>query len=147
LFIHDALQFVLASVISISQRASHVYLSALPFVPEESYVVRKFCPRFSNTLAITQGKPSQWPMVVFTAEHHKDSVRHMVFLADECTFASISLQTMYICDSETGHCISGLFELPGYIHNACFSSDRNYILLQFCSYAVVWNIEIGEEQF
>jgi len=138
---------VIYLIISISQHAPHVYLSALPFMPEEFYVVKKFCPRFSNTLAITQGKPSQWLMVVFTAEHHKEYVWHMVFSANECTFASISLQTMYVYDSETGHCILGLFELPSYIHNACFSPDGNHILLQFCSYAVVWNIEMREEQF
>jgi len=50
---------VIYLIILISQHAPHVYLSALPFTSEESYVARKFCPRFSNTLAITQGKPSQ----------------------------------------------------------------------------------------
>ena len=72
-------------------------------------------------------------------------MRYIVFSADECTFALISLQTMYVCDFETGYCISGPFELPDYIHNACFSPDGNHILLQFCSYAVVWNIEMHEE--
>jgi len=149
LFIHDAVRFVSAFLIPISQRAPHVYISALPFTPEESLVSRKFCPRVPNTLAVTQGKPSQWPMVEFTAEHHKDPVRHMVFSADERTFASISLQTMYVCDSETGHCISGPFELSNYgeVYNACFSRDGKRILLRLNSFAVVWDIEMGEEQF
>jgi len=149
LFIHDAVQFVSTFLIPISQHAPHVYISALPFAPEESLVSRKFCPRFPNTLAVTQGKPSQWPMVEFTAEHHKDPVRHMVFSVDERTFASISLQTMYVCDSETGHCISGPFELSncGEVYNACFSRDGKRILLRLNSFAVVWDIEMGEEQF
>jgi len=149
LFIHDAVRFVSTFFIPISQRAPHVYISALPFAPEESLVARQFYPRFPNTLAITQGKPSQWPMVVFTAEHHKDAVRHMVFSLDESTFASISSQTMYVCDSETGHCISGPFELRnhGEVYNAHFSPDGKHILLGFGSYAVVWDIEMGEEQF
>jgi len=128
-----------------------MYVSALPFAPEESLVARKFCLRFTNTLAITQGKPSQWPSVVFTAEHHKDYVQHIVFSPDESTFASISPQTMYVCDSETGHCISGPFELLKYgeVYNACFSPDGKHILLgfRFGSGAVVWDIETGEEQF
>jgi len=74
LFIHDAVRFVSTFFIPISQHAPHVYISALPFTPEQSLVARKFCPRFPNTLAVTQGKPSQWPMVEFTAEHHKDPV-------------------------------------------------------------------------
>jgi len=93
-FINDALRFVSAFIIPISQRAPHVYLSALPFAPEQSHVARKFCPRVPNTLAITQGKPSQWPMVVFTAEHHNTLVRDVVFSLDESTFASITYQTI-----------------------------------------------------
>jgi len=104
---------------------------------------------FPNTLAVTQGKPSQWPMVEFTAEHHKDPVWNLVFSPDESTFASISPQTMYVCSSETGHCISGPFELHNYgnIYDACFSPDGKRILLGFGSFAVVWDIEMGEEQF
>jgi len=149
LFIHDALRFVSAFLIPISQRAPHVYISALPFAPEESLVARKFCPRFPNTLAITQGKHSQWPTVVFTAEHHKDRVRYMVFSPDESTFASISFQTMCVCDFETGHCISGPFELSSYgeVSDACFSPDGRCILVEFYSHAVVWDIDMGEEQF
>jgi len=149
LFIHDAVRFVSTFFIPISQRAPHVYISALPFAPEESLVARNFYPRFPNTLAITQGKPSQWPMVEFTAEHHKDCVRRLVFSLDESTFASISPQTMYVCNSETGHCISGPFELRNYgnVYDACFSPDGKHILLGFDSFAVVWDIEMGEEQF
>ena len=95
LFIHDAVRFVSTFLIPISQRAPYVYISVLPFAPEKSLVARKFCPRFLNTLSITQGKPSHWSMVEFTAECHKDPVQHMVFSPDECTFASISFQTMY----------------------------------------------------
>jgi len=56
---------------------------------------------------------------------------------------------MYVCDSETGHCISGPFELCNYgeVYNACFSPDGKHILLKFLSIAVVWDIEMGEEQF
>jgi len=88
-------------------------------------------------------------MVEFTAEYHKDWVQHLVFSLDESMFASISPQTMYVCDSETGHCISGPFELCNYgeVYNACFSPDGKHILVGFGSYAVVWDIEIGEEQF
>jgi len=88
-------------------------------------------------------------MVVFTAEHHISPVRRVVFSLDESTFASILPQTMYVCDSETGHRISGPFELSNYgmVYNACFSPDGKCILLLFGSYAVVWDIEMGEEQF
>jgi len=88
-------------------------------------------------------------MVVFTAEHHNTLVQHVVFSLDESTFASITYQTMYVCDSETGHRISGPFELSNYgeVYNACFSPDGKRILLGFDSRAIVWDIEMGEEQF
>jgi len=33
------------------------------------------------------------------------------------------------------------------IYDACFSPDEKHILVKFDSYAAVWDIEIGEEQF
>jgi len=46
---------------------------------------------------------------------------------------------MYVCNSETGHCISDPFELYNYenIYNAYFSPDGKHILLEFYSYAIV----------
>jgi len=144
LFIRDAFRFISAFIIPISQSAPHVYLSALPFAPEESYVVRKFGSRFPNTFVVTQGKPSQWPMAVFTAEHQKDSVKKIAFSPDESTFLYISRKGTYICDSETGRCILGSFRRA---HVARFSPARKHILLQYSSYAAVWDIETGEKQF
>ena len=144
LFIRDAFRFISAFIIPISQSAPHVYLSALPFAPEESYVARKFGSRFPNTIVVTQGKPSQWPMAVFTAEHQKDSVKKIAFSPDESTFLYISRRGTYICDSETGRCILGSFH-RAYV--ARFSPARKHILLQYSSYAAVWDIETGEEQF
>jgi len=101
MFIHDALRFISAFITPISQSAPQIYVSSLSFVPKQLLVAKKFCSRFPNTIVATEGKPSQWPMMVFTAEHHKDWVRHLVFSPDESTFASIAFETMCVCDSET----------------------------------------------
>ena len=100
-------------------------------------------------------------MTVFVAEHHLDKVKCIALSPDEKTFASISDdKTMYVCDSETGHCISGPFELrnldsPSWWEqfDACFSPDGKHILVRHhhgnklpCC-ALVWNIEKGEEVF
>ena len=132
----------------ISESAPHIYLSALPFAPEHSLVAQKFSSRFPNTLTVTEGRPAQWPFTLFTAEHDEDSVECLVFLPDEKTFAFISYGNVYICDSETGHLISGVFDFehdssPKY---ACFSPNGTHILVRHCS-GVVWDIERGEEQF
>jgi len=136
-FIHDALRFISAFIVPISQSAPHVYLSALPFAPEQSHVARRFCSRFPNTFVVTQGKPSQWPMVVFTAEHLKDYVYDMAFSPDESTFLCRSSDTVCICDSETGHCISSPFKVPGYGKHALFSPSGKHILFKYKSYAIL----------
>jgi len=152
LFIHDALRFISAFIIPISQCAPLIYVSALSFTPDQSLITKKFCSRFPNTIVVTEGKPSQWPMVLFTAEHHGDGVHPVFFSTNESIFASISgycNKTICVCDAETGHCISGPFQLPydAHIYNACFSPDMKHILLQFKSDAVVLDIVTGEEQF
>ena len=151
-FIRDALRFISAFIVPISESAPHIYLSALPFSPERSLVADKFCSRFPNTPKVIEGKPVQWPMTIFTAEHHKGFVRSIVFSPDEKTFASISVEeiaTMYICDSETGHRISGPFESKvkdSHCHGGCFDPDGKHFLLQCGDYAVVWGIERGKKQ-
>ena len=81
-----------------------------------------------------------------------NSVYHLVFSPDESTFASISPygdRIICVCDSETGHCISGPFELrhDESVYGACFSPGGRHILLKFKSYAIVLDIGTGEEQF
>ena len=152
LFIRDALRFISAFIIPISQSAPHIYVSALSFAPEQSLIGKKFCSRLPNTVVVTEGKPNQWPMAVFTAEHHEDPVYHMAFSPNESTFASISgwdPENLHVCDSETGHCISGPFELSRDedVCSACFSPDGKHILLKYDSHAVVLDIVTGEEQF
>ena len=136
MFIRDALRFISAFLAPISESAPQIYLSTLPFAPKHSLVAEIFCSKFPNTLTISDGRPSQWPMIVFVAEHHKGGVECIVLSPDEKTFASIS-EFMHICDSETGHCILGPFQLtnlgsPFFVHtNACFSPDRKHVLVRY----------------
>jgi len=151
-FIRDALRFISAFIVPISESAPHIYLSALPFSPERSLVADKFYSRFPNTLKVTQGRPVQWSMTIFTAEHHNNPVKFIVFSPDGKTFVSISIGAIYICDSETGHSISGPFESEdtysySYQPDACFSPDGRHVLVQYVEGAVVWDIERGKKQF
>jgi len=158
LFIRDALRFISAFIIPISESAPQIYLSALAFAPELSLIGKT---RFPNILTISDGRPSQWPMITFTTEYHKNPVHCIALSPDKKTFAFISVSlksaTMHFCDSQTGHHISGPFELrnqlscqgPGRL-DACFSPNGRHILVKFllktlsCR-AVVWDIERGTE--
>jgi len=163
LFICDALQFIFAFIIPISQSTPQIYLSALPFTPECSLIGEKFHTRFPNTLTVSDGRLSQWPMNIFVIEHHSNSVESIVLLLDEKTFVSISASSMitsYICDSETEYCIASPFESPMHVKvyvagivDGCFSSDEKRILVRsrrsdsLSCHAVVWDIVRGEEVF
>jgi len=96
-------------------------------------------------------------MIVFAAEHRRDPVSCIVLSPDENTFASISIDaTMFVCNSETGHCISGPFKFThqsSFPEDACFSPDGKHILVRshrgnkVSCRAVAWNIKKGEEVF
>ena len=134
----------------ISKSAPHIYLSALPFAPEHSLVAKKFSSRFPNTLTVAEGRPAQWPFTIFTAEHDNCSVRYLVFSPDEKTFAFISDEKIYICESETRHLISGPLGLRHHLsprHDVSFSFNRTYILVRDNDSAVIWDIKRDEEQF
>ena len=159
MFIRDAVRFVSAFLVPISESIPQIYLSALPFTPKHSLVGEKFCPRFPNTLTISDGRPSQWPRNVFVAEHTKCGVKSIVLSPDEKIFALISdLVAMHVCDSETGHRISGPFMLRHLDFwkdqiDACFSPDGKHILIRYHRHnvlsccAVARDIERGEEVF
>jgi len=85
-------------------------------------------------------------MVVFTAEQLKDCVYDMAFSPDESTFLYRSSNTVCICDSETGHCISSPFEVPEDRNRASFSPSERHILFRYDTYAILWDIERGEER-
>ena len=72
----------------------------------------------------------------------------IVLSPDQKTFVSTSsswvMTNTYVCDSETGHCISGPFESNGFL-GACFSPDGKHILVRTSGNAVVWEIERGEK--
>jgi len=85
-------------------------------------------------------------MVVFTAEHLKVPVYDVAFSPDESTFLCKSLNTVYICDSETGHCISRPVKVFEWGSRALFSPSGKHILFKYKSYAILCDIERGEEQ-
>ena len=155
--LYRAVRFISVFLVPISQSAPQIYLSALPFTPKRSLIGEKFHPRFPNTLTISDGRPSQWPKNIFVSEqHHKLPVECIVLSPDENTFVSTSLLgTLYVCDSETGHCISGPFQSEYFWEartlNACFSPDGKHILVIYGRrspyHAVVWEIERGEKIF
>lgn len=50
---------------AISRSTPHLYISALCWVPEESYMHRVLCPFFSNESLIISGRSKKWPAALW----------------------------------------------------------------------------------
>ncbi|KAF5361992.1 hypothetical protein D9756_002766 [Leucocoprinus leucothites] len=147
-FIRDALRFVTAFTIPIMQSAPHIYLSALPFAPEESLVAKYFLPGFPRLLALDTGKPSHWSPCVFVSEYHKHLITAIAFSPDETIFASGDWDgKICIWDSETGILISGPLIRPAReVYSLDFSPDGKYLLATYEGEGmVIWDVENGKE--
>ncbi|KAF5362027.1 hypothetical protein D9756_002741 [Leucocoprinus leucothites] len=151
-FVHDALRFVAAFTIPIIQSAPHIYLSALPFAPEQSLVAKYFLPKFPRLLTLDTGKPSHWSSCVFVSEHHRHKVTSITLSPDETIFVSGDIDgTICIWDFETGILTSGPFIQPVQggsdgISSLDFSPDGKHVVATYGgTQAVVWDVESGEE--
>ncbi|KAF5362435.1 hypothetical protein D9756_002759 [Leucocoprinus leucothites] len=150
-FIRDALQFVAAFSIPITQSAPHIYLSALPFAPEESLVAKHFLLRFPRLLTLDTGKPSHWSPCVFVSEHRGRLIAALTFSPDEKIFASGDYDgQICIWDSEMGILISGpLIRSVGdrsSVFSLDFSPDGNHLVAAYGKQdVVIWDVESGEE--
>ncbi|KAF5362431.1 hypothetical protein D9756_002757 [Leucocoprinus leucothites] len=153
-FIRDALRFVTAFTIPIIQSAPHIYLSALPFAPEQSLIAKYFLPRFPRLLTLTKGKPSHWSPCVFVSEPSvKSEISAITFSRDEKLFASGSWDgTICIWDSETGIQVQGPFtpsvlDRPS-VTGLDFSPNGTHVVATYRYQGpVVWDIEGGKECF
>jgi WD40 repeat protein len=146
-FIRDAHRFIGAFGHPIAQSAPHIYISALPFAPERSSVVRHFLHRFPQTLALSKGQPTDWSPCVFTSEHHEDMIRSVAFLPDEKHFVSGSDdRTICVCDSETGNLVSGPFRCAISALSFFFDPNRQLVWASNSDGRVVGlDIETGDK--
>ncbi|KAF5343392.1 hypothetical protein D9756_011626 [Leucocoprinus leucothites] len=150
-FIRDALRFVTAFTIPMMQSAPHIYLSALPFAPEESLVAKYFLPRFPQLLVLDTGKPNHWSSCVFVSEYHRHGITAIALSPDEKIFASGN-EGGEICiwDSETGILISGPFIRctmgQPLVFSLAFSPDRKYLVATHAQeWLVIWDVESEKE--
>ncbi|KAF5344554.1 hypothetical protein D9756_011524 [Leucocoprinus leucothites] len=156
-FVRDALRFIAAFSVPITQSAPHIYLSALPFIPEESLVAKYFLPRFPRLLTLDTGKPSHWSSCVFVSEHNGGYITAIALSPDEKTFASkAAFDLICIWDSETGILISDSFvqavrsvqsvQLTDIQCSLDFSPDGKHLVATYGQKGmVIWDVESGKE--
>jgi WD40 repeat protein len=86
----DARRFILAHAEAIFESASHVYYSALPFVPKSTLLYETYCYEGKHSIGVLQGVESVWPVCLGTLRGHFSSVNSVAFSSDGKQLASAS---------------------------------------------------------
>ena len=141
-FATDASRFVGVFGSIISQSAPHIYISALPFAPQESLISKSFLSKFGNTLAVKNGKMVGWPAIQNVLEGHASSVNSVAFSPDGKHIVSGSWDnTIRVWDAVTGEVVSG--PLQGHtesVNSVAFSSHVKHIVSGSNNSVIrVWN--------
>ncbi|KIM19778.1 hypothetical protein M408DRAFT_83055, partial [Serendipita vermifera MAFF 305830] len=106
----DMKKFIAAFGSVISQSAPHIYLSALPFSPQESVVSKKYMKLYPRTIGIEKGGQKYWPVLQNVLEGHTSSTTSVAFSPDGMRIVSGSSDmTIRIWDAETAEMIAGPF--------------------------------------
>ncbi|KAJ3575778.1 hypothetical protein NP233_g867 [Leucocoprinus birnbaumii] len=152
-FLRDARRFITAFSTPITQSAPHIYLSALPFAPDQSLITQHFLYKFPKILKFTIGKADRWSSCLFISIHPAHTVRIVTGIcctSDESLFASESYEgTICVWDNENGNLISGPFCEDEDIKatSISFSPDGKYIVgvdRRETGSAYVWDVKTGK---
>src|SRR4051812_47622114 len=84
----DAVDFINAFLQPISQSTPHIYVSALPFTPNNSAIQQQYTGEFCGTLSIPFGKANSWPCIQDVIEEHTRYVKSIAFSPDGKLIAS-----------------------------------------------------------
>ncbi len=107
---NDARMFINEFQEVIAAAATHIYVSALPFCPSDSWMARLYAPQFANLLSVTRGRRVNWDTAATTSDGHNGRVNCVAFFPDGRNLASGSDdETVRVWDSTTGQAISAPF--------------------------------------
>jgi hypothetical protein len=94
--VNDVSRFVWYFGMAIARSALHIYVSALPFAPSSSHIVKHCLHLFYHTLSLECGQLSHWPALEMMIQSHDGSVCSVAFLPDGHCIA--------LCQGSTGPC-------------------------------------------
>ncbi|EDR11711.1 uncharacterized protein LACBIDRAFT_383920 [Laccaria bicolor S238N-H82] len=143
-FASDANQFIMTFFEPISESAPHIYISALPFAPQNSKICLHFMKCFVKTLTIENGQMKQWPHRCLLRIKgssgplaYSPDGRHIVSGSDE--------GAIHIWDAFTGHNVMKLEGYADHITSIVYSPDGKHIISgSFDKTIRVWNALTGQ---
>src|ERR1700761_303302 len=102
-FLTDASKFVTTFKTPIETSVPHIYISALPFCPVDSVLLKQFKSNFPKILDIQTGRTTTWPQLELILEGHTDDVLSVGYSPNgKHVVSSSSDGTIRLWDAETG---------------------------------------------
>ena len=132
----------------ITLAAPHIYLSALPFAPQNSKISMHFLKLFKKPSAVKMGQTKHWPEKCFLIlEDHEDRVTSVAFSPDGRHIISGSCdKTVRVQDAQTGQTV--MYPLKGHedwVTSVAFSPDgRKIVSGSYDKTVRVWDAQIGQ---
>ncbi|TFK59472.1 WD40 repeat-like protein, partial [Pluteus cervinus] len=133
----------------VSESVCHIYISALAYVPEQSWIANQFWKDFENRLKIGNTEGKNWKGTQRYTRGHTRYVRSVTFSSDDKYVASGSDDgTVRIWDVETGQQRGTEFKVhTGSVTSVAFSSDDKYVVAGSDDCTVrIWDVKTGQQR-
>ncbi|EDR01027.1 uncharacterized protein LACBIDRAFT_312545 [Laccaria bicolor S238N-H82] len=130
-FASDANQFIMTFFEPISNAAPHIYISALPFAPQNSKISLHFIKHFVKTLTIENSQMKWWPdrCLMRIKVAYSPNGRHIISGSQD--------STIKVWDALTGH--------NGYVTSVAYSPTGTDIVSGSADKTIrVWNALTGQ---
>ncbi|KAL4078980.1 WD40-repeat-containing domain protein [Scleroderma yunnanense] len=146
--IKDGIKFVSNFAGIIAESTPHLYLSALPFSPSQSTLIRGVTVKFANMAQVVSGQHEDWPKNQHVLQGHTSFVWSVAFSPDGRNIVSGSSDnTIRIWDAQTGAQVGK--PLQGHTKLAfsvAFSPDGRTIVSGSVDHTVqVWDVQTGTQ--
>ncbi|KAJ6568883.1 WD40 repeat-like protein, partial [Mycena capillaripes] len=127
-FIDDTIKFVSTFAPVISQSATQLYLSALPFAPKESMMAQRFTQSLPSTLRFASVSGAQWPNIQKILHGHAYAVTSVDFSPDSTQIVTSSVdRSLRLWDVRSGTLIGALEGHRAKVTSVNFSQDGTRI--------------------